>query len=80
MPNLPEDHPQYEAFKFMGEFANPDVRSICDTLWWVFEHYAKAEHKGRKAAIRMRQHTWEHTGRRLKAILEEVEERVCLPA
>jgi len=79
VPNLPEDHPQFDEFKFMGEFANPDVKSICDTLLWIFEHYKRAEVRGRKAAVRMRHWTWEHTGRRLKAILEEVEERVCQP-
>ena len=76
-PNLPEDHPQYESFCFSGEFADPDVASICERLGWISENYKRAEAKGRRAAMRMRGYTWERTGRRLKEILEEI---TCLQA
>ena len=76
-PNLPADHPSYRSFCFTGEFASPDVGSICDRLIWISRNYKRAEAKGRRAAARMGDYTWLHTGRRLKEILEEV---TCLQA
>ena len=76
-PNLPADHPQYGRFCFAGEFANPDVGSICERLCWISRNYKRAEARGRRAAARMRGYTWEHTGRKLKEILEEI---TCLQA
>ena len=76
-PNLPEGHPLYEDFCFPGEFAVPDVVSICERLLWISRNYKRAEVRGRRAALRMRGHTWGYTGIRLKRILEEI---TCLQA
>lgn len=73
-PNLPEDWPNYEDLCGEALVASPDVGSICDRLVWVFQHYKQAVARGQLAAARIRSgFTWEHTGRRLREILEEVD-------
>ena len=79
-PNLPKDWEGYDDYCGKAELAHARVESICERLVWIFSHYKRAQAKGQLAAARIRsKYTWEHTGRRLLEILEEVERRWLRP-
>ena len=72
-PNMPEDWPDREAYCLKAEVAVADIEDICNRLIWVWQNYPKAQAKAMRAMWRMKaEYTWAHTGRRLRAILEEV--------